>query len=344
MIDHWFLSRPKRKLNSIPEVLTTFADISLNQQWAGQRDSHLSLEEALEKAGLKRVGERRDQGGSGARTYGAWVKSLGLIFTQESTGKTMLTLAGEAIMAGDSPVEVLKGQILKFQYPSAYSIGRGVQISRRFKIRPFRFLLRLLMDDRVGYLTQEEISKIVAVEAENESEKCYENVVNRLHEFREKGDRCLAADFEEVHGTFSNMSDNANVFINWLEYTQFIVREEQTVKVLEEKKAEISAILATVPAFIDRPESEEYFQRKYGLDPKHKKDTRNLTATKTITAKIIAEQKIRKYLVDNNFIVTYKNEGQYKKIDVEEIERLKTTNAKPNEETNSFYNGGYPKR
>lgn len=300
MIDHWFLSRPKRKLNSIPEVLTTFADISLNQQWAGQRDSHLSLEEALEKAGLKRVGERRDQGGSGARTYGAWVKSLGLIFTQESTGKTMLTLAGEAIMAGDSPVEVLKGQILKFQYPSAYSIGRGVQISRRFKIRPFRFLLRLLMDDRVGYLTQEEISKIVAVEAENESEKCYENVVNRLHEFREKGDRCLATDFEEVHGTFSNMSDNANVFINWLEYTQFIVREEQTVKLLEEKKAEISAILATVPAFIDRPESEEYFQRKYGLDPKHKKDTRNLTATKTITAKIIAEQKIRKAFISES--------------------------------------------
>ena len=120
MLNYWWVTRPKRKLNSIPEVLATFADISLNQEWAGQRDSHLSLEDALEKAGLKRIGERRDQGGGGARTYAAWVKSLGLIFTQESTGKTMLTLAGEAIMSGDSPVEVLKNQIMKYQFPSSF--------------------------------------------------------------------------------------------------------------------------------------------------------------------------------------------------------------------------------
>ena len=34
---------------------------------------------ALEKAGLKREGERRDQTGGGARTYKAWLASLGLI-------------------------------------------------------------------------------------------------------------------------------------------------------------------------------------------------------------------------------------------------------------------------
>lgn len=297
MIDHWFLSRPKRKLNSIPEVLATFADISLNQEWAGQRGSHLSLEDALEKAGLKRIGERRDQSGSGARTYGAWVKSLGLIFRQESTGKTMLTLAGEAIMAGDSPVEVLRNQILKFQYPSAYSLGQGVKISGRFKIRPFRFLLKLLMDDRILYLTQEEIAKIISVEAENETDECYEHVVNRVHEFREKNDKCLSDDFEKKHGTFSNMNDNANVFVNWLEYTQFIVREGQRIRVLDEKRLEVASILENVPPFIDRPGDEEFFQRKYGVDPKHNKDTRNLITTKTITAKVIAEQKIKQAFI-----------------------------------------------
>ena len=115
MINTWWVTRPKRKLNSIPEVLATFAEISLNQEWQGQRDTHLSLEGALEEANLKRKGERRDQTGGGARTYQAWVASLGLIFIQESTKQLKLTLAGEAIMNGDSPVSVLKNQILKYQ-------------------------------------------------------------------------------------------------------------------------------------------------------------------------------------------------------------------------------------
>ena len=118
MLNYWWVTRPKRKLNSVPEVLAAFADLSLNQEW-----------DALEAAGLKRKGERRDQTGGGARTYKAWLASLGLIFTQESTGKIKLTLAGEAIMNGDSPVDVLTNQILKYQFPSSFSLGRGVQVS-----------------------------------------------------------------------------------------------------------------------------------------------------------------------------------------------------------------------
>ena len=169
MLNYWWVTRPKRKLNSIPEVLASFANLSLNQEWEGQRDSHLAYESALEEAGLKRKGERRDQTGGGARTYKAWLVSLGLIFSQESTGKIKLTLAGEAIMNGDSPVEVLKDQILKYQFPSSFSVGRGVQVSDRFKVHPFWFLLKLLSDERVGYLTEDEIAKIVVTEAENES-------------------------------------------------------------------------------------------------------------------------------------------------------------------------------
>lgn len=69
MINYWWVTRPKRKLNAVPEILAIFADISLNQEWDGQRDSHLAYEDALEKAGLKRRGERRDHTGGGARTY-----------------------------------------------------------------------------------------------------------------------------------------------------------------------------------------------------------------------------------------------------------------------------------
>ena len=53
MLNYWWVTRPKRKLNSVPEVLAAFADMSLNQEWEGQRDSHLAYEDALETAGLK---------------------------------------------------------------------------------------------------------------------------------------------------------------------------------------------------------------------------------------------------------------------------------------------------
>lgn len=305
MLNYWWVTRPKRKLDSIPEVLATFADISLNQEWTGQRGTQMAYEEALEKAGLKRIGVRRDQSGSGGRTYGAWLVSLGLIFNQTLTGHIKLTLAGEAIMNGDSPVDVLKSQVLKYQFPSAFSLSKGVQVSNRFRIRPFRFLLRLLLDERIGcYLTQDEIAKVIAVEAENETRTVYEMVVQKLLRYRELGDQCLDPDFFEKYKPgrgdvnpdhpFSHLQDMANTMINWLEYTQLCKRnDDHQLMVFDEKKTEVEDILSEDSPFIDRPENHEFFQRKYGLDPKHRKDTRNLELTHTITARIIAEQKIR---------------------------------------------------
>lgn len=303
MLNYWWVTRPKRKLNSVPEVLATFADLSLNQEWEGQRDSHLAYEDALEEAGLKRKGERRDQTGGGARTYKAWLVSLGLIFTQNNTNKIKLTLAGEAIMNGESPVEILTNQIIKYQFPSSFSLGRGVQVSKRFRIRPFRFLLRLLDDSKIGYLTEEEIAKIVVTEAENETNKCYNYIVDRIIQFRNFGDSCLAEDFFEKYKPskgkvnpehpYSHLMDLANTIVNWLEYTQLVKRAEGKVEILADKREEVRKILCDKPNFIDRPEQHEYFQRKYGIDPKHKKDNRNLALTQTITAAMIAKQKVR---------------------------------------------------
>lgn len=114
----------------MPEILACCADVSLNSEWRGNLYSHLAFEQALEDAGLKGPGERRDQRGGGARTYYAWISSLGLVFVQESTGQTKLTLAGEALLNGDSPVEVLKGQILKYQFPSPFSLSPATARSR----------------------------------------------------------------------------------------------------------------------------------------------------------------------------------------------------------------------
>lgn len=295
MINYWWVTRPKRKLNSVPEVLSTFAELSLNQQWEGQRESHLSLEEALEEAGLKRQGERRDQGGGGARTYKAWLVSLGLIFTQKSSKQIKLTLAGEAIMNGDSPVEVLKGQVLKYQFPSSFSMGRGVNVASRFKVHPFTFLLRLMSDKRIDYLTQKEISNVVIVEGESDSDACLEHVLNRILAYRSFGEQVLPDDFYERYGVkegSTNLSDVANTMMNWLDYTQLTYREDGAIRIVPEKYDEVCAVLKKPLPFIERPQEHEFFQRKYGIDPKHNKDTRNLTGSKTITSHMLAEQQV----------------------------------------------------
>ena len=83
-LNYWWVTRPKRKLNSIPEVLGVFSNVALSAQWSGSRNIHIQFEDELEKAGLKRIGERRDHSGSGGRTYQAWLFSLGLIFIQNN--------------------------------------------------------------------------------------------------------------------------------------------------------------------------------------------------------------------------------------------------------------------
>ena len=303
MINNWWVTRPKRKLTSVPEVLAVVATDALNKSWEGDRKLHLKVEAGLEVSGLKREGDRRDQGGGGGRTYVAWLKSLGLLFTQTKTNRLMLTLAGEELLDGKNPTLILTNQILKYQFPSAFSISQNIGVNSRFHIRPFRFLFRLLLDDTVGFLTQDEIAKIVITEAENETEECYKNIVDRILEFREKGDACLPNDFEKRYPSTrqgvkttaaERLNDIANTFINWMEYTQYIVREEGGhVRVNPEMVDYVVSALDNDPPFIDRCDDEEFFQRKYGVDPWHSKDVRNLLKTPTVTAAMIEKSKIR---------------------------------------------------
>ncbi len=306
MINHWWVSRPKRKLNSIPEVLATVVEATLDKEWEGQVSTHLSMESALEQAGLKRVGSRRDQGGGGGRTYIAWLKSLGLLFTQDTTGLLKLTLAGEAILNGEAPVEILKNQVLKYQFPSNYSIGSFVKVNERFKIHPFWFLLKLLYDERLGgYLSEEEIAKVVIIEAENETDECYNKVVDRILQYRMYGDSCLEEDFIDKYSSdrgdkrrlLFNLADVSNTITNWLDYTQLIYWNEGKISILSEKRAEVYSIIKEHLPFIGRAEDEEYYQRKYGTDPKHNKDTRNLLDTRSITPALVAERQIKNIFI-----------------------------------------------
>lgn len=300
--NYWWVTRPKRKLNSIPEILSVFAGATLEHQWDGSRNLHIQFENDLEEAGLKRVGSRRDGGGSGGRTYAAWLRSLGLICEETTSRQVYLTLAGEAIIDGKSPVKVLKKQVLEYQFPSQFSIS--VHVNERFKIKPFRFLLQLMMDDRIGTLSTDEVGKIVITEAE--TEKDYEKIINRLIAYRNFGDDVLSDDFFEKYipdvnpesaDPFQKLKDIANTMFNWLEYTQLIGRDTGIIFIPGENKEEVKKILEEKSPLIANPNDSEFFQRKYGIDPWHKKDTRNLLETKTVTSRSIDVQRIKNAMI-----------------------------------------------
>ncbi len=300
--NYWWVTRPKRKLNSIPEILSVFAGATLEHQWDGSRNLHIQFENDLEAAGLKRVGSRRDGGGSGGRTYAAWLRSLGLICEETTTKQVYLTLAGEAIIDGKSPVKVLRKQVLEYQFPSQFSIS--VHVNERFKIKPFRFLLQLLMDERIASLSTDEVGKIVITEAETDRD--YEKIVNRIIAYRNFGDDVLSEDFfakyipdvnPESADPYQKLKDIANTMFNWLEYTQLIGRDTGIIFIPEENRDEIKRILGEKSPLIANPNDAEFFQRKYGIDPWHKKDTRNLLETKTVTSRSIDVQRIKNALI-----------------------------------------------
>ena len=143
--------------------------------------TELAIEEGLEDAGLKRRGARRDKGGGGARTYRAWLKSLGLIF-MDSDDRLWTTLAGDAILQGGPPLPVMKKLVLATQFPSAFTAKGLSAVDPRFRVRPFVFLLQLLADDRLGgYLSEaEDIAKIVICFAESNEQRCVDDVVERI--------------------------------------------------------------------------------------------------------------------------------------------------------------------
>lgn len=289
MVNHWWVTRPKRDLTSIPATTAIFMSIADGQVWKGNRALHIEFEEALERHGVKKVGTRRDGTGSGGRTYAAWLVSLGLTFATED-GRVFLTCAGEAICNGKPPVEIIKNQVLKFQYPSYFSSSGTSRVDSRFKIHPFIFILRLLTDSRLGrYITQEELGRIVIVDAENESNACYDFVVNKILAFRSEGESIFSDDYrdefvgEQMDKPYNKLLDTANTFLNWLNYTQFIERDEGRVTIIPEKIEEVYSILSRDWPFITDPQNQEKFQRKYGLAPGQHKDTRSLIDTKSVT-------------------------------------------------------------
>jgi len=311
MINNWQVPRNKRKLYPVVDVLSLFTLQNLGDNWRSNLNRQLDFEAELERYGLKRAGQRRDRRAGGARTYESWLYNLGLIFKETNTDVVRTTLAGEALLAGQPPVPIITNQLMKLQYPSPYSVRSRVNIHYRFQIRPFRFLLKLLADNRIQTLSKEEIGRFVITEGENESHNCFEHVVQRIISYRSNGDVILPPDFEEQYlssttglrsreKTLSYLEDIANTFINYLEYTQLIERNSTGIYIPRDRVNEVDSILndGTNIRQLDtnHPYGIENFQRGFGLAPGQNRDNRNFGG-QTVTDNLYRERRIRSDLL-----------------------------------------------
>ena len=300
MKKYWMLSRPQRKLYRLPLTVAALHEAAGTEQWGGSRDRHIAFEELLEREGIKRPGARRDGSGSGGRTHAALVRSLGFAFDSAETGKLELTLAGIALAEGDRPVDILRHQVMRFQYPSPYSLSPQVGIDERFRLRPFVLLLRLLLRrDLDLMLTQDEVALIVIFEGTGDSELAADRVAKRLLEYRSTGiDQAL---FLEEHGNpsdtfkkaFARYKDIANTVFNWLEVTGVIERDKNIIRVASSAIEAAEALLGAYGGLplIKHPDETERFQRSYGLPPWKQKDTRNLSAAPPLSrAEFVSRQ------------------------------------------------------
>lgn len=289
MHNTWWITRPKRNLISVPLCLSVIAHHAQGKKLTPEVG--LAIEKGFEEANIKRKGKRRDQGAGGGRTYRAWMKSLGLIFMDDEN-KLWLTSAGEALINAEPPLEILKKQVLSYQYPSAYTASGKSQVASRFKVRPFIFLLQLLLDERLGgYLHErEEVAKIVIAYGETNKQADVDKVVEMILKHRQIGDDTLPDDYLKQfvssgskknatrESLFKNNGDIANTLGNWLGYTQLIQREKSEWRIPAQARTEVKKIIEEYTALplIKDHDNEEKYQRRYGRKPGQIRDDRVL--------------------------------------------------------------------
>lgn len=318
-LPYWWVTRPHRKLIRIPKSLAAFAGVASGQEWAGNRQLQIDFETRLEQLDLKERGDHteraRGAGGSGGRTHAQLLYSLGLFFyhreDDSACEEVHLTLAGQALVDQEDALPIIRKQVLAYQFPSAYSTASSVNVDRKFKLRPFVLVLKLLRHPSLGgYITDKEIAACVIGDAVRHTDKEADRIAEQILNFRNYGASSLSANFafrmkpprasggktaEQLIN--SSLKDIANTLAQWIRYTGYAApapgevygASEKTVTALNASM--IDEIDAVIEEWSSKPllkmyepegdkfatqEASKAFQRSYGVKVGMVKDQRNI--------------------------------------------------------------------
>lgn len=284
----WMFPRNIRRIEpwKISQILVLFMQYIDNcGTLRGNQDIQNSFCKALENAGLKKAGFQYDEHSGGIRTYLAQIKSLGLIFTRND-GSVWLTKAGQDIIGGKPPLPIMQNLLLRYQYPSIYSLGRNVKIHPAIKIKPFLFVLQVLMDKNISSLSNEELALLVIYgHNTNCLNLCIQKIMD-LRSGRSLKDIIDPADCytprtrdRSIDKAISDILDIANTCKNYLQaccliYTEKHIGQTERIYINTDMMPVIEKALLTKDSFI-QVKNEEAFQRTFGAWD-NKKDTRIL--------------------------------------------------------------------
>jgi hypothetical protein len=231
----WFITRPERDPKFHRDALLALKDATsdFSIKWTRNRAAHLNYERELNRRGIKR--ENLSNDGSGGRTWAAMLKTFAYVFTDEN-GFLIPTKVGQKIIEGVKVRDNVTKQILTLQIPNSYYLETGFrpQFEEGFRIRPARFIIKLVNQPQLDfYLTKEEITyfaltakndnevfsvtqKIVQFRGEDNNRKSLiKQEIAEFYDHRERSDKG-ARDFELAHG------DVAHTFMLICDYTGLV--------------------------------------------------------------------------------------------------------------------------
>ena len=180
----WWVTRPTRDLRDLQEALKSFASIAEGKKWSKNRELHRRFE-GENPAKTPNVG-RHGGHGSGGRTWAAWLRMWGMWYNGDDV---TLTDAGNLVRSAKNHRDVhsqIVHMIMNFQITSAYHDGLRPRQARDFCVFPFRFMLRLLLDKDVRFLTVDEIGLfLLNVKSPDE----YGGVVSKISQWRDRDEK-----------------------------------------------------------------------------------------------------------------------------------------------------------
>ena len=212
----WGVPRGKRSLIVSIEVLKTIASKIKGKVWSKKLQKE--IDNFLVEENLKRERMKIDDNPGSLRGNFTTLKAFGLVY-RDFNDKVQLSKAGEELINPATPDTIKKNlmrkQVLNFQYPCPYTQNGHAKIISDYKIKPYRFLLELLLTDEIDYITLEEAARFI-VFAQEPSEK---NLIKEsILEYRD-------SETELVLQTYFDEFDHRGVS---LDYSNNLISEEVT--------------------------------------------------------------------------------------------------------------------
>ncbi len=293
----WQTSRATRQIGSIIDATQLMKEIFDGHE--NTRELQNEFGKRLAEEGIRTSGMTRADSG-GHRTWMTLLKIFGLCY-EDKDKVVRFTQVGRVVAKGGRlALSMMEKQILTFQYPNRTQEHFSQKVDERFRIFPYRFLVKLLL--KIEYITIQEIAyfvlpvtsdkeldtvaKKIKSSREEETEIDYES---HREKYKEGHDKKLYKKYiEDLAGTFKNhMEFLLGITSEKIGVIHRIYIEPDYVEVWKNKIKLFDENFKLLDTYDNQ--DRKFFVEKYGILPGRRK-----ASTKTSTPVTKDQTKIRK--------------------------------------------------